>query len=232
MWYNNKIAYFSDNFYEINKKYCDKFGYDIIRDNTVRLKDYPPHWERYAMLHKLGMEYDYEYLMWIDSDAHFYYDSPALETFIEKHPQATFILSGDWTDDVKKDSIINSGVFIVKNNKYSQFVLKEIYSNKELQEKRDKTRIDQGLLRYMHRNNVYGFKSNSVIIPYLVMQHFTDIGHPPVSDKDYENYIVPKLSYYNLTKPYIKHYVTQTESTTKNIRYNKSMEYLNHINSR
>ena len=74
MWYDEKISSYGNINYEINKKYCDKNNIELIMCNKRRHSNRHPAWERIPLI----LEYinDYDYIMWIDADAHFYIDDP------------------------------------------------------------------------------------------------------------------------------------------------------------
>ena len=235
MWYDDKIKKFSDNNYEINKKYCEKYGYSLIKSDKKRVVDRPLHFERYALIYeKLD---DYEYVMWIDSDAHFYIDSPPLTNIINEYPNKLFILSGDWdaydndyinnTNDLK----INSGAFIVKKDAKSKSILKDIYTNRKLWKNRITPWIDQGVIRLLYRDNINDFRNISVVIPYLVFQHFCTTIHgerQPLSDTIYNKYIKPYFNTFKLNKPFIIHNISNCGDDT---RINESRDYLKTLNN-
>lgn len=86
MWYDEHIKEYGDVNYLINKAYCKKHGYDIIQSSvrTYANTDRTPHWERIPLVLKFLPQYDY--LVWIDADAHFYIDAPTIEMVINKYP--------------------------------------------------------------------------------------------------------------------------------------------------
>ncbi len=92
MWYNDNIKKYADNFYKINQIYCEKHNYTLIKSSTRTYKDRNPHWERFPLL--LKHIKDYDYVMWIDADAHFYVDALPLEILINKYNK-DIILSED-----------------------------------------------------------------------------------------------------------------------------------------
>ena len=111
MWYDENIASYGNNNYEINKKYCDKNNIELIRCNKRRHSKRHPAWERIPLI----LEYinDYDYIMWIDADAHFYIDSKNIMDLINANTSYNFIFSKDIR------VAINTGCFIVKNTEYS-----------------------------------------------------------------------------------------------------------------
>lgn len=226
-WYNKPYKHFGDIFYEINKKYCDKHNYDCINCSIdrVNLKGFTKHWERYALLYSY-LDKDYDYLVWIDADAHFYINSPPLSNIIKNYEDKTFILSGDWD---QRSGAINSGFFIVKNNNLARYFLKEIYNNLDWLEKKSKRWYDQATLRYIYKHNIDNFKNISTIVPYPVLQSFPGC-KPFYSPLSTDNFIKNiKETYYNkfqMIKPLILHYVGR-----KNIAKEEATKYLDLINT-
>jgi len=186
MWYNDPIRNYADINYAINKIYCDKYGYDIIRSHEKMYKDRHAAWERVPLILKHIEQYDY--VIWIDADAHFYVDSPGITNIIEKYSTHNFIFSGDLNN--KTSGEINTGVFIVKNNPASIVFLNELAYNNDLHKKNPFPKWwDQGVVRYMYTNNILDIRQNSVTVPYGILQHF------------YEH----ELSKFELEKPFIHH---------------------------
>jgi hypothetical protein len=212
MWYDNNIASYADINYEINKKYCDKYGYDIIKSNERTYLDRKPHYERIPLLLKYISQYDY--VIWIDADAHFYLDSPPITNVINTYNNYPFIFSGDiyrkiiFTDYEQ----INTGFFIVKNTDKSINFLKEWgYNNLYLKYKHGLN--DQGVVTLMYDQNILNIKNISIIINYGILQHFG-------KEKNLIN-----INKYGLnTTPFILHYAGEknNDELTK-----RSTEYLN-----
>ena len=209
MWYDNNVRGYADVCYQINKKYCQINGYDIIKDSVKRLSNRKPHYERIPLINKILHKYDY--VVWVDSDAHFYLDSAPIENIIEKYSNKDFILSADQDRHVLETLInistdkINTGIFIVKNTNYSKRILNIWAHDNYLLENRIKKNCwnDQGVLRLIYINNVYDFRNHSVIIPFGVLQHFTYNGSQ--DNKYIEKISYPILTNLNMEKPYIIH---------------------------
>ena len=186
MWYDDPIRNYADINYEINKVYCTKYGYDLIKSHEKMYKDRHAAWERLPLIFKHIEQYDY--VIWIDADAHFYVDSPCISTIINKYPTQHFIFSGDINGKLPGE--INTGVVIVKNDPASIPFLNEWAYNADLYKKNPFPKWwDQGVVRYMYKNNMLDIQKNSVTIPYGVLQHF------------YEH----ELSKFVLQKPFIHH---------------------------
>ena len=200
MWYDDKIKNYADKCYENNKKYCEKYGFDIIRSNKRFYKDRKPHYERFPLI--LNNLEKYDYVIWVDADAHFYLDSKDISKLIYKYSKYNFILSGDIDDkniikrnkNRKNTSIINSGVLIVKNSEYSKKVINDWKNSDELLKRRHGFN-DQGIIRLYRAENINNFKKESIVLQYGVIQIFYK--------EIYYYCLFPYLLFY---KPYIIHY--------------------------
>jgi len=194
MWYNDKVKGYADINYSINKKYCDMYGYDIIKSKTRRT-NFKAHWERIPLL--ITHMFNYDYVVWIDADAFFLKNSPPITNIIDLYPDKLFIFSSDINS--LSDNDINSGVMIVKGSPHSDKILKEMYRNPKITcygDNRYNGYIeDQGALRYMYKQNLWGLKEISVVIPYGVLQLFPDI--------DDKSILIPYTE--NKNTPYIYH---------------------------
>lgn len=213
MWYDDNIKYYADNFYEINKKYTKKHGYTLIKSSERTYTDRHPTWERFPLLLKHIESYDY--VMWIDADAHFYVDAPPVENLINKYNK-DIILSEDIPDSADVAPSINAGAIIMKNTQKNIDILKKWAYSEELRIKSDgafKTRWvkDQAIMRWHVKYNLDNINDISVIVPYLELQHFH----------------VKEISNKTSKPPYIHHYAG---STTK-ARLKGSKNYLNDTSS-
>ena len=68
MWFDDNIKSYAEINYIINKKYCDKYGYDIIK-SSERRTNLEATWERVPLM--IEHLHNYEYVIWIDADAFF-----------------------------------------------------------------------------------------------------------------------------------------------------------------
>lgn len=179
MWYDSTISEYANINYIINKIYCDKNNYSIIKSDIRKCPERKPHWERIPLI----LEYlnKYDYLIWIDADAHFYTDSPPITNVINTYPDKLFIFSGDI--DAPNNEItceINSGFFIVKSSEDSKNILdKWLYDDELFTSPKKSEKIfgankwnDQAVLRIMYNDNINNLKDNSNIIEYGILQHF------------------------------------------------------------
>ena len=119
---------------EINQKYCDVNGYEFIffdKDdihNSELNTSLPPYWWKVKMVYDVMLKSDYDYLMWIDSDACFHDHKIRMESVLGKNK--IFGMSGD--TDVYKISEnfnftgeFNAGVWIVKNCRMGKKFIKK-----------------------------------------------------------------------------------------------------------
>lgn len=167
MFYDDNIKEYGDITYQINKKYCEKYNIDIIVSNKITYKDRKTYWERIPLLLENIEKYDY--LMWIDADAFFYYDANNIIDIIKLYNNVNFIFSKDIDH-----SGINSGFFIVKSSKYSIEFLQKWAYDEELY-KKNMCPIDwedQGLLIHMLLTNELNITQHYICIEYGVLQHF------------------------------------------------------------
>ena len=179
MWFNNDIACYAENNYNINKLYCDKYGYTLIKSNERLYPERKPHWERFTLLLKYFDTFDY--LMWIDADAHFFIDSPPISNIINEYPDKIFIISEDqYAKNPKYE--INSGVFIIKSCDEGRDILNMWGYDNSLFKKMNNYNNwnDQGILQEMYRLNLLNIYENSLIIKYGVLQYFYDHDVLPV----------------------------------------------------
>ena len=205
MWYDDKIKSYGDNFYEINKLYTEKYGYTLIKSSERTYTDRKPHWERFPLMLKYIESYDY--IIWIDADAHFYRDAPPIENLIKKYNK-DIILSAD-RDTFNPKPRINSGVIIMKNTQKNIEILNKWAYSKELKKSSDILYNgkwqDQGVIRLYVKNNIDNINNISAVSPYLELQHF------------YTNEL--STNRYN---PFIHHYA----GTSTSIRSRASAKYL------
>jgi len=124
--------------YKINKIYCDNHGIDLIVSSEEKMS---------VILRELERG-DYDYLIWMNSNSHFYVDSPSILDFILDHEvDKYFFLSG------ADSSRIFHGFFIVKNGMKSIELLNSC--NGEL-------------------DRLENFQSHVCILEYGVLVHFEE----------------------------------------------------------
>jgi hypothetical protein len=166
MFYDDNIKYYGDINYNINKLYCEKYNLEIILSNKPRYNNRHPAWERLPLL--LENITNFDYLIWIDSDAFFYNDANNIIDIINSNKNVNFIFSNDIGDNN-----INSGIFIVKNSQYSiDFLTKWAYDEELYKNNPYPYWWDQGVLVDMWNKNILDIQNNSSVIKYGILQHF------------------------------------------------------------
>jgi asparagine synthase (glutamine-hydrolysing) len=172
MFYDDAISDYGDINYKLNKKYCDKYSLDLILSHEKKYDNRHPAWERLPMILKYISEY--EYLIWIDADAFFYSDAENIMDIIEKNKEASFIFSKDF--EIAQDRLeenINTGIFIIKNTKYSYSFIEKWAYDEDLYIKNSYPHWwDQGVLMDMYDNNVMDIQNNSICLDFGILQHF------------------------------------------------------------
>ncbi len=210
MFYDNNIKEYSDINYKINKLYCEKYNLDIILSQEKTYENRHSAYERLPLILKHIDNYDY--VIWIDADAFFYITSKNIIEIINNNINYNFIFSKDITNDILNDNIdynyINSGIFIVKNTKYSiEFINKWAYDEELYNNNPEKLRWVQGILNNMYNNNILDIKNNSILYKYGILQHFNknEIEILPIqpfiyhlAGKSYEERLKASRNYYNI----------------------------------
>ena len=222
MWYNEPLIPYANNNYKINKIYCQKYGYNLIKSNLRLCKERKPHWERIPLLLKYFDDFDY--LIWIDADAHFYIDSPPIANVIDSYSEKLFIFSGDtdtYNTNSYRDWVINSGFFIVKKCDKSRDILNKWLNDNELYKSEELSKPilgsnkwnDQSVLRLMYSKNIENIADNSIIIKYGILQHFNT------------NHKLSEKVFGLINKPFIFHSTNGDNMIFKN-RVNNSINYI------
>lgn len=222
MWFDKKIEAYANINYEINSIYCNKYNYGLIKSDVRRCPERKPHWERIPLL--LEHFEDFDYLIWIDADAHFYIDSPPIKNVIDYYPDKLFIFSGDTDVSHMLTCEINSGFFIVKSNEESRNILiKWLNDEKLFESPKLSMRIfgsnkwnDQAVIRLMYSENILDLKDNSIVIQYGILQHFNK------TDK------LKSKKYGLIDKPFVYHCTNRSNMLFEN-RVKISKEYFTRI---
>ena len=193
MWYDVGIAEYADINYKINKMYCDAHGYDLLRSSALRCTNRPSlHWEKLPMILD-ALSGAYDYVIWIDSDAHFYVDSAPIENVISAYPNVSLILSGDLKQ--RRPWEINSGFMIIRCDETSKQLLNNWAHNRAIRNTMNFPYYDQSILWTMYKDNIGGIREDSVVIPYGILQHFY---HTELAGFGFNKYTLKN-------KPYIQH---------------------------
>jgi hypothetical protein len=184
MWYDKAIEDYGNISKKINQKYCDKYGYDLIFSNKRELYDRHPAWERFILLLKTLNSNKYDYVVWIDADACFNFNSTnTIEDIINKNRKKHIIFS---PDDPGWGSPICTGVLILKNTKYSRDFCKDIINSnkKECIKHYNIHSWEQACVVDFYKNNFKNIKKKCVIVPFKIIQTF------PYFDKNHGNSLI------------------------------------------
>lgn len=172
MFYDENIKDYADNNYKINKLYCKKYNIDIKKSYKRYYKKRTLHWEKLPLI--LRKIENYDYIIYIDSDAFFYKDSPNIKDLIKLYSEQNFIFSMDLENKIDDNIIINTGFFIIKNCNYSKKFLNKWAFDDEVYNiaKKKKWWNDQNGLLYLYNNNFKNIKRRSKLLEFNVMQNF------------------------------------------------------------
>tara|TARA_B110000908_G_scaffold122868_1_gene144087 strand:- start:317 stop:949 length:633 start_codon:yes stop_codon:yes gene_type:complete len=198
MFYDDNIKIYGDINHTINKKYCEKYNLTLIVSNKKKYTDRHSAWERLPLL--LDNISNFDYIIWIDADAFFYYDANITD-IINDNLNTNFIFSKDLGNNN-----VNSGIMIIKNTDYSIKFLKKWAYDEELYKKYEHHLWwDQAVLIHLLLNNELDINQNSIEFEYGVLQHFGK------NDK--------------LNGTYVYHLAGHS----KELRYKTSQDYLNKL---
>lgn len=135
------------------KKYCEKYGYRYEDDESVYDSTRHPAWSKIKLIQKC-LEYDCDYVIWIDADAMIMNDTIPIETYIDKYMNdKDFLVSRD------NGYRINTGVWFIKNTQYSKDIMKEVWNNTT---KGEMEYWEQGSFCYFHDNNIFNLKNHTI----------------------------------------------------------------------
>lgn len=176
MYYDDRIKGYGEINYKINKKYCDKYGIDLIVSHEKIYANRHPSYEKLPLILKYIDQYDY--LVWIDADAYFYKESEDIRNIINSHPDKQFIFSRDyknWLNCIIPN--VNLGIFIVKSTEYTkQFINFWAYDEESYNKNPGLSFWEQGVLTKLFNDNKYDIHSNIVSLEYGILQHFREEG--------------------------------------------------------
>ena len=187
MWCDGKTAKkYGCTSYHINKIYCEKHGYDLKFSSKRRHNREDLAWEKLPMV----IEHldNYDYVIWIDADAHFYVDSGPIEDLIKEHKDAQIILSEDatckgfpspdpreWLESFstcnEQYPMLNTGFFIVKNTPDVKNLLNVWTYNEELFS-HNYPYWEQGVCQKMYELNTCNIRDISIVLPINILQNF------------------------------------------------------------
>ena len=114
----------------INKKYCDEKGYTYFceKDNdkiNSSLDTRAPTWYKPKLAEDVITQFNPDYILFLDIDAIISDFNQNIEDFIDSNYNMIF------AEDVGHHSIMNAGVFLLKNNEWSRNFLKTWWDSAE-----------------------------------------------------------------------------------------------------
>lgn len=109
---------------KINKKYAKLHNYDFKMLNHI-MTDRSPQWCKVKVVNEC-LEYNYDYLFWIDADAFFNKHTIKLEEIINQDLDKNIIICDDIANSGRNNTL-NSGTFFVKCNDWSKQFFKTLW---------------------------------------------------------------------------------------------------------
>ena len=148
-WYDEGFSNIGDLSTLVTSRYCDTHGYGLEVSHDVKAPHRVRNWEKLpAVIAALNL---YNIVVWVDADAFFRVDAPALDGLLRKY-NTDVILSEDapWTGDNPGGTDINSGAFVIRNTAWARGFLDKWYTDEDLYKRRIRPWHDQGVLRVMY----------------------------------------------------------------------------------
>jgi ubiquinone/menaquinone biosynthesis C-methylase UbiE len=124
----------------VNKKYCEDKGYiyycekDDAKINNI-LEGRSPTWYKPKLIEDVFEKYNPEYILFMDIDAVISNFNKDIEEFIDENYNLVF------TEDMSNHSVINAGIFIIKNTEWSKNFLKIWWNSVQIFTGRDSKNI-------------------------------------------------------------------------------------------
>jgi ubiquinone/menaquinone biosynthesis C-methylase UbiE len=134
-FYTNNVSY--GHYAEaVNKKYCDNKGYTYFceKDNTKildKLQHRSATWYKPKLVEDIFETLNPEYVLFMDIDAVISNFDKDIEEYIDENYDLIF------TEDMSTHSIVNAGVFIIKNTEWSKNFLKTWWDSAKIFTGRD-----------------------------------------------------------------------------------------------
>jgi hypothetical protein len=126
----------------INKKYCEEKGYTYFCEKDTdkiiqKLKGRSATWYKPILIKEIISTYNPEYILFLDIDAIVSDFNQNIEDFIDEKYDLTF------TKDIGHHSILNAGVFVLKNTEWVKDFLDLWYYSAEIYKGKDCPEIDK-----------------------------------------------------------------------------------------
>lgn len=162
---------FSDKIFEHNTEYFKRHNYRFVIEKKSLCNDRHPSWSKLLLvMREMKNNPSYDYIVWIDDDILIMDKEKCFEDFIIQYPFENFLVCSDCGN---AKWVLNSGLFVCKNNDQTIDMLNEIY------EKADKKYYHTGVWEqdaicdYYHKimkNNPRQAQKKIKIIPHRTMQ--------------------------------------------------------------
>lgn len=106
------------------KEYANMHNYQyIFLDSYENTLDLPVYWWKLQAIDDLLKYNNFDYVLWLDTDANICHKHIPLEYMIELSPKSSIFIGRDWP--AKKDNAFCAGVFLIKNDKVGRAFIKE-----------------------------------------------------------------------------------------------------------
>jgi hypothetical protein len=143
-FYTSNVAY-GQYAEAINKKYCEEKGYTYFceKDNykiQAALEKRAPTWYKPKLIEDVIEQHNPDYILFLDIDAIISDFNQNIEDFIDENYNIIF------AEDVGHHSVMNAGVFLLKNNEWSKNFLKTWWKSADIftpEDSRDLTILEQ-----------------------------------------------------------------------------------------
>ncbi len=121
-WYRKTTKYA----FQVLQQYCNKHNYDLLESDISLDTTRPIPWSKIPFI--LNHLNKYDFIVWIDADIFIMNQEIKLEDLISKHLTSNIDIAMG-SDNV----MLNSGFMMIRNTKYSELFLWEIYYNTQAQ---------------------------------------------------------------------------------------------------
>lgn len=142
-------------------KYCQKYNYPLITEETYVIKDRDYMWSKVPLIRKTLLNYDY--VFWIDADMMIMNENIRLEHFIE-----LYLGNKETMMSIDGGGQINTGFWVLKNTPYIHRLLELIENLPEIAGMYH----EQGVFNNMYNKNTFNLREHSRIIPEIEQRLF------------------------------------------------------------
>lgn len=159
---------FSKTTKKVLQEYCNRYGYNLCYFDKILDPNYYIVWQKILAVQKTLKNKKYDYVVWIDDDILITNFKYRIEDFISL-TNKDIVMSRDLRGDHGYNQYINSGIFILKNNKTSRNFMKDVIDNYGIYNGRFKNKYeyDQSVINYMFFKKYHPYVD---VIPQGVMQ--------------------------------------------------------------